>query len=81
MPTLIETTVRVTIRQSDNAANASEPATGSVNRNDATGVLPPPKPAAPDDRFMAEDSLKARGRITATPVNLAIVAGNIWAIS
>jgi hypothetical protein len=30
---------------------------------------------------MAEDSLKARGRITATPVNLAIVAGNIWAIS
>lgn len=53
--TLIESTVRVTIRHSDNAPIASEAATASVSRDDATGAERPLKPAAPGDRFMAGD--------------------------
>ena len=63
MLTLIENTVRVTIRHSDNEPIASAAATASINRDEATGAQWPLKPAAPDERFMAEYPLM-RGRIT-----------------
>ena len=52
MLTPIESTVRVTIRHSDNAPIASEAATAWVSRDEATGAAPPSKPAAPGDRIM-----------------------------
>ena len=52
METLIESTVRVTIRHSDNELIASEAATASISRVDATGIERPLKPQAPDDRIM-----------------------------
>ena len=61
--TLIESTVRVTIRQSDNEPIASVAATASFNRDEATGAQRPLKPTAPGDRIMA-GILKMRGRIT-----------------
>src|SRR5438876_3783478 len=54
MVTLIETTVSVTIRHSDSAPIASEAATVSVSRDEATGAERPSKPAPPGDRIMAE---------------------------
>jgi hypothetical protein len=54
MLTLIENTVRVTISDNDSAPIASEAATASVSRDEATGAEWPLKPAAPDDRIMAE---------------------------
>jgi hypothetical protein len=51
--TLIENTVRVTIRHSDNPLIASEAATAWVSRDDATGAQRPLKPTAPGDRIMA----------------------------
>ena len=53
MLTLIENTVRVTIRQSDSEPIASEVATASISRDEATGAELPLKPAAPGDRIMA----------------------------
>ena len=53
MLTLIESIVRVTIRQSDSDPIASEAATASVSRDEATGAEWPLKPAAPGDRVMA----------------------------
>ena len=41
MVTLIDNTVRVTIRHSDNAPIASEAATASVSRDEATGAERP----------------------------------------
>jgi hypothetical protein len=52
MLTLIDSSVRVTIRQSDSEPIASEAATASVNRLEATGAERPPKPAAPEGRIM-----------------------------
>ncbi len=52
MLTLIETTVRLTIRHSDNAPIASEAATAWVSRDEATDAAWPSKPAAPGDRVM-----------------------------
>ena len=52
MLTWIESTVRVTLRHSDNAAIASEAATAPVSRDEATDAIWPSKPAAPDDRIM-----------------------------
>ncbi len=52
MLTLIENTVRLTITQSDSEAIASEAATASVSRGEATGAGRPLKPAAPEDRIM-----------------------------
>jgi len=75
--TLIDSTVRVTIRHSDNEPIASEVATASVSWDDA-GAEPPLKPAAPGDRFMAETSFKA-GRITRDLRYIAGIAGNIAA--
>ena len=54
MLTLIENTVRVTIRHSDNEPIASAAATASIIRDEATGAEWPSKPPAPDDRIMAE---------------------------
>ena len=63
MLTLIENTVRVTIKQSESAPIASAAATASCNREEATGAERPLKPIAPDDRIMAE-FLWMRRRIT-----------------
>jgi hypothetical protein len=60
MVTLIESTVRVTIRHSDNAPIASVAATASFRRDEATGAERPLKPQAPDDRIMIRYSLDAR---------------------
>jgi hypothetical protein len=49
--TLIESTVRVMIRHSE---SASEAATASASRDEATGADGLSKPVAPDDRIMAE---------------------------
>ncbi len=54
MVTLIESTVRVTIRHSDSPPIASEAATALVNRDEVTGGGWLTKPAAPGDRIMAE---------------------------
>ena len=53
METLIETTVRVTIRHSDSEPSASDAATAFHSREEATGAGRPLKPRAPDDRIMA----------------------------
>jgi hypothetical protein len=53
MLTLIESTVRVTIRQSDSEPIANEAATASISRDEATGAERQLKPAAPGDRIMA----------------------------
>ena len=52
MATLIETSVRVTTRQSDSEPIASEAATASISRDEATGAVRPLKPGAPGDRIM-----------------------------
>ena len=44
----LESTVRATIRQSDSEAIASEAATASISRGDATATAGLVKPAAPD---------------------------------
>ena len=53
MLTLIESIVRVTIRQSDSEPIASEAATASVSRDEAIGAERQLKPAVPGDRIMA----------------------------
>jgi hypothetical protein len=53
MLTLIDSTVRATIRHSDSEPIASEAATASVSRDEATGAEWLLKPAAPCDRIMA----------------------------
>jgi hypothetical protein len=45
---LLDSTVMVTIRQSDSEAIASEAATASLSRGDATAIAGLVKPAAPD---------------------------------
>src|SRR3981189_309899 len=54
MAILAESTVRVTIRHSDTAPNASEAATAWVSPDEATRAARPPKPAAPGAPVMAE---------------------------
>jgi hypothetical protein len=53
-PSLHDSTVRVTIRQSDSEAIASEAATASVSRVDVEGTAGLLKPAEPEDRVMVE---------------------------
>src|SRR6266436_1514731 len=60
MATLVENTVRVTTRHTDNAPIASVAATASFRRDEATGAERPLKPQAPDDRIMVRYSLDAR---------------------
>jgi hypothetical protein len=50
--TLIDSTVSVTTRHTDNAPIASEVAMASVTREEATGAGRLPKPAVPGDRSM-----------------------------
>jgi hypothetical protein len=78
MLTLIENTVRVTIRHSDNEQIASEAATAPASLEEATGADGPSKPAAPGDRIMAE-FLRCAGESPATAKNFAGIAGNIAA--
>ena len=47
-PSLLDSTVMVTIRQSDSEAIASEAATASLSRGDATVTAGLLKPAVPD---------------------------------
>ena len=54
MQTLIDSTLRLTIRHSDSAPIASEAATAWVSREEATGAERLAKPTAPDDRVMTE---------------------------
>jgi hypothetical protein len=54
MPTLIDSTVTATIRDSDSEAIASAAATASVNRDEAAGALRPLKPTAFGDRVMVQ---------------------------
>src|SRR5258708_37669104 len=66
MVTLIESTVSVTIRHSDSAPIASDAATVSVSRDEATGAGQPSKPAPPPgDRVIAE-ILRCSGESPAT---------------
>jgi hypothetical protein len=69
MVTLIDSTVRATIRHSDNPPTASEPATAWVNRDKATGAERPLEPKAPDDRVMVEFPEYAGERIARTTGN------------
>jgi hypothetical protein len=64
MLTLLESSVRATIRQSDIEAIASEAATASISRVDATVATRPLKPAAPVDRIMA---MFLQGRCESAP--------------
>jgi len=75
--TLIDSTVRATIRHSDSEPIASEAATASVSRDETIGAERIWKPAAPGDRLMA--GILQRGRITRSPKDLAGIAGNIAA--
>jgi hypothetical protein len=52
MAALIDNTVIVTTRQSDNVPNASEVAMAPSSLGDATGARLPSKPIVPDNRIM-----------------------------
>jgi hypothetical protein len=78
METLIDSTVRVTIRHSDIEPIASVAATAFHNREEATGAGRPLKPRAPDDRFMTQIP-STRGESPVRPAKFAGVAGNIAA--
>jgi len=54
MAAFIESAVTRTARQSENAPKASDAATASINRGEATLSLGPEKPGALEERFMAE---------------------------
>jgi hypothetical protein len=60
---LIDSTVRVTTRQSDNVPIAREVAMAPSNREEATGARLLSKPTAPDDRIIGLNPCNA-GRIT-----------------
>ena len=54
METLVESTVRVTIRHSETEPIASEAATAPASLDEETGTCGRSKPAARCDRIMAE---------------------------
>ena len=60
---LIDSTVRVTMRQSDSVPIASDVAMAPSNREQATGARLLSKPTAPDDRIIGLNPCNA-GRIT-----------------
>jgi hypothetical protein len=60
---LIDSTVRVTTRQSDSVPIASDVAMAPSNREEATGARLLSKPTAPDDRIIGLNPCNA-GRIT-----------------
>jgi hypothetical protein len=78
---LIDSTVRVTTRQSDSVPIASEVAMAPSNREEATGARLLSKPTAPGDRIIGLNPCNA-GRITRgsrRQENLAMITGNIAA--
>jgi hypothetical protein len=60
MVAFIESAAMTTARQSEKAPKASDAATASINRGEATLALWPLKPCAPGERIMAK-SLEAAG--------------------
>ena len=78
MLTLIESTVSVTTRHSDNAPIASVAAMALVSREEATGAGRFSKPAVPGDRIMVQ-ILQDADESPATLENLAKPVGNIAA--
>ena len=62
---LLDSTVMVTIRQSDSEATASEATTASISRGDATATAGPVKPAAPEDRAMVQIPETQAGQLPA----------------
>jgi hypothetical protein len=60
----IDNAATTTARQSENAPKASDAATASINRGEATLALRPLKPCAPGERIMAKIP-GGCGRITA----------------
>src|SRR3981081_2178782 len=93
MVTLIESTVRVTIRHSDSPPIASDAATASVSREVARSTARLLKPAAPGDRIIAKilnttatrgagimaQIFKARANPPRCPAECAGFAGNLGA--
>jgi hypothetical protein len=81
MLAFIDNAAMTTARQSENALRASEAATASINRGEATLAPWPLKPCAPVNRVMAGKSLESmRGRITRNVAGtVAFPAGNIAA--
>ena len=79
---LIDSTVKVTMTQSDNVPIASEVAMAPSNREEATGARLLSKPTAPGDRIIGLNPCSA-GRITRdsrdVQENVARIAGNIAA--
>jgi hypothetical protein len=75
---LIDSTVRVTMRQSDSVPSASEVAMAPSNREEATGARLLSKPTAPGDRIMVQ-ILVTRDESSAIQENFAIITGNITA--
>ena len=61
MLAFIESAAITTARHSENALSASDAATASIKRVEATLALWPVKPCAPDERIMAGQSLVAAG--------------------
>ena len=79
MLTLIASTVRLTIRQSDSEPIASEAATASVSRGEATGAERASKPEASGDRVMVQ-ILRGTGESPRRERKLmAAIAGKIGA--
>jgi hypothetical protein len=76
MVTLVESTVRATIKHNESAPTASDAATAWVNVDEAIGAAP--KPAATGDRIIAE-FLESAGESPATTSGFAALAGNIAA--
>ena len=79
---LIDSTVRVTMRQSDSVPIASEVAMAPSNREEATGARLLSKPTAPGDRIIGLNPCSAdeSPATHAMSRNLATITGNIAAI-
>jgi hypothetical protein len=83
-PTLIDSTVRATIRHSDSEPIASEAATASVSLDETIGAERIWKPAAPGDRLMAGilqgagESPAARGILQGSPAILRRQNPRTW---
>jgi hypothetical protein len=80
-PALIDSTVKVTTKQSENALKASDATTASVSLREATWVLRLTKPVTPGDRSIDGDPLSGAGESPATAKKLAKGPGNIAAFS
>jgi hypothetical protein len=80
MLAFIDNAATTTARQSENAPKASDAATASINRGEATLALRPLKPCAPGERIMARIP-GGCGRITRNVAGtVAFPAGNIAAV-